>query len=197
MNRRYSYTSNPRTTQDLDDLDSVTKGTNASRTLASVWPILASCRAQRWQRYRDTEHARHEARVRRQLAEWTAAYQNKQRTTTTAAQVAVRDDLLAQLQVLQDHLEHWDETDVGPLYDCVVCFDGTTCRAAIDVHETGDFSSITPLAAFGLERQYGTFFWPRLVSHQFEFCRACLWLGKAQWGIRCFNGFYVLYSTEL
>ena len=47
--------------------------------------------------------------------------------------------------------------DPGPLYDCLVFWDGTHYRAAVDVHETGDFSSAKPLAAFGVERQYGTF----------------------------------------
>jgi tripeptidyl-peptidase II len=101
---------------------------------------------------------------------------------TAAAAVAAlektktRQDLQALLEVLND--KEWDQenTDPGPLYDCVVFYDGQQFRAllievcyntsSMDKHQhqhqqehVADkmMKNLVPLAAFDVERQYATF----------------------------------------
>ena len=57
--------------------------------------------------------------------------------------------------------------DAGPIYDCVVFHDGKTWRAAIDISETGDFTTASPMASYREERQYGTFT-PGLLNYSFS-----------------------------
>lgn len=104
-----------------------------------------------------------------------------------AAAVKRRDDLQALLQVLTERSSsNSSAEDPGPVYDCVVFWDGSHYRAVVDVNETGDLlmgsasasrpdnssssssssnsnissskrARVKPLAAFGVEREYGTF----------------------------------------
>lgn len=115
------------------------------------------------QRMYDLAVAPHIATVREQLSAWQATYSAAAavagETTTSKPepwQIKQRDNL----QALLDILTTPPEEDPGPVYDCVVYWDGRQYRAAVDVHETGDFvvvGSNMPLAAFGVERQYGSF----------------------------------------
>jgi hypothetical protein len=66
------------------------------------------------------------------------------------------------LEVLND--KEWDqEQDPGPLYDCVVFYDGQQFRALlIEVcydkqQQQLQQKQLVPLASFAVERQYGTF----------------------------------------
>lgn len=90
------------------------------------------------------------AQVRSQLAEW----KEQHPSNPTPEAVRVRDDLQARLDVLQD--KEWED-DPGPLFDCVVFYDGTNYRAAIDVKEDGDLTIADAMTDFHKERQYGTF----------------------------------------
>jgi tripeptidyl-peptidase II len=93
--------------------------------------------------------------VRQELAKWHSKWNGASKPT--AEDMRVRDDLQARLDVLTS--KEWDD-DPGPLYDCVVFYDGTKYLAAIDTSETGDFTADGtpgPLAQFRLDRQYGTF----------------------------------------
>lgn len=63
-------------------------------------------------------------------------------------QVLERQDLEARLAVLQAKHE-----DPGPLYDCVVYYDGTNYRAALS--ETGVFTRA--MTSFDIEREFATF----------------------------------------
>lgn len=87
------------------------------------------------------------AAARQELSEWTAKYAGNK---PTPDQVKTKEDLEAKLAVLQQ-----DAEDPGPIYDCVVFWDGTTYRAALDVKEDGKLE--LALAPFGEERQFGTF----------------------------------------
>lgn len=57
-----------------------------------------------------------------------------------------------QLKELQSQYE-----DPGPFYDCVVYHDGEVWRSLIDLNETGDLSSATPLTDYYREHQLLTF----------------------------------------
>lgn len=62
-----------------------------------------------------------------------------------------RDDIQALLDVVED--KEWDE-DPGPVFDCVVFWDGQDWRAVVDTTETGDLSTLTPMTDFDKERQF-------------------------------------------
>jgi len=98
----------------------------------------------------DQQVSKYIAQVRSQLAEWNEQHSSK----PTAEEVRVRDDLQARLDVLQD--KEW-ENDPGPLYDCVVFYDGTNYRVAINVEEDGNLTEAVAMTDYAKERQYGTF----------------------------------------
>jgi tripeptidyl-peptidase-2 len=88
--------------------------------------------------------------VRQQLAAWNVAHP---KPPTSPEEAKVRDDLQARLDVLLD--SEWND-DPGPLYDCVVFYDGTDYQAVVDVHETGDLRNAQPFTSFAKSRQFGT-----------------------------------------
>jgi tripeptidyl-peptidase-2 len=45
--------------------------------------------------------------------------------------------------------------DPLPVYDCLVWHDGTYWRAALDLTETGDFSTAAAFTDYRIELQYG------------------------------------------
>ena len=102
------------------------------------------------QKLQDQQVSKYIAQVRRQLAQW-----NEQHPSDpTPEDVRVRDDLQARLDVLQD--KEWED-DPGPLYDCLVFYDGATYRAVIDVKEDGDLTEAVAMTDYAKERQWGTF----------------------------------------
>lgn len=66
-----------------------------------------------------------------------------------------RQELITQLELLQELNKKYD--DPGPIYDCVVFFDGSVWRAVVDTTEVGDLSSLPALANYSLEYKYSTF----------------------------------------
>jgi tripeptidyl-peptidase-2 len=70
-------------------------------------------------------------------------------------EISEKTDLDAQIECLNKAYKSYDEA--GPLFDCVVFHDGVNWRVAIDVTETGDFSSATLLCDYKLERKYASF----------------------------------------
>ena len=92
------------------------------------------------------------AKVRSQLSKWNSQYSSS--SSPTAEQVKERNDLQARLDVLQD--KEWED-DPGPLYDCLVFYDGTDYRAVVDVEEDGNLTEAVAMTDFSKERQYGTF----------------------------------------
>lgn len=62
-----------------------------------------------------------------------------------------RDNIQALLDAIQD--KEWED-DPGPIYDCLVFFDGHNWRAVLDTTETGDMRKLTPMTDFDKERQY-------------------------------------------
>ncbi|GLI68325.1 hypothetical protein VaNZ11_012720 [Volvox africanus] len=73
-----------------------------------------------------------------------------------------RTELEGRLNLLKDLAKQYE--DPGPLLDCVVWYDGSNWRAALDtsqLHEPGSgrgaLADFKPLTNYALERQYGTF----------------------------------------
>jgi tripeptidyl-peptidase-2 len=99
---------------------------------------------------REQQVDKYMTKVRNQLAEWNTQYSS----SASAEDIRVRDDLQARLEVLQD--KEWED-DPGPLYDCVVFYDGANYRAVIDVAEDGNLTEAVAMTDFCKERQYGTF----------------------------------------
>jgi tripeptidyl-peptidase II len=115
--------------------------------------LVSSCRKNYHLRKHDVDQ--HIASLHQKLGEWNDTYSKNQPTT---GQIRQRDDYLAQLDILQKFLKpDDDEHDPGPVYDCVVFWDGTNYRTVIDVYESGDLQAIKPLTSFGIEQEYGTF----------------------------------------
>ena len=50
-----------------------------------------------------------------------------------------------------------DYEDVGPVYDCVVFFDGECWNGVIDTTETGDMSTAIPMQDYRRQRQFSRF----------------------------------------
>ncbi|XP_060602891.1 tripeptidyl-peptidase 2-like [Ruditapes philippinarum] len=65
-----------------------------------------------------------------------------------------KDELQAQLDILTDADKKYN--DCGPVYDCVVFYDGDTWRACVDTSEEGNLSQCKLLASYREEHQYGT-----------------------------------------
>lgn len=93
----------------------------------------------------DTKVQAYAAEVRGKLAECTG---NAPET------VKQRDDLEARLDILTDTT--WNDEDPGPIFDCIVFYDGTDYWAAIDVEESGQLQSFKPMTNFRKLRQFGT-----------------------------------------
>ncbi|TPX35306.1 hypothetical protein SmJEL517_g02335 [Synchytrium microbalum] len=66
--------------------------------------------------------------------------------------VETKLDLKARVEVLRDQFKSFEES--GWLLDCIVWHDGSKWRAVVDVDESGDVSSQTPLSNFADERQF-------------------------------------------
>ncbi len=96
------------------------------------------------------EHAKLEAQLRRELAEWDEAYPD-----ASAEQKGQREELEKRLEQLRHMAEHYE--DPGPIYDCVTFHDGEVWRAAVDTNEDGQFADEKALANFSLEHEYATF----------------------------------------
>ncbi|XP_077987332.1 tripeptidyl-peptidase 2-like [Glandiceps talaboti] len=74
-----------------------------------------------------------------------------------------REDLAAQLEILNNLEKKY--SDPGPVYDCLVWYDGATWRAVVDTSETGDLASCTVLANYRDCLQYATFTQKDLLNY--------------------------------
>ncbi|XP_063430494.1 tripeptidyl-peptidase 2-like [Mytilus trossulus] len=67
----------------------------------------------------------------------------------------IREDLQAQIDILTNFDKKY--SDCGPVYDCLVFFDGNTWRACVDTSEEGNLGECKLLASYREERQFATF----------------------------------------
>ncbi|KDO32799.1 hypothetical protein SPRG_22108 [Saprolegnia parasitica CBS 223.65] len=74
---------------------------------------------------------------------------------TSERTVDVRRDLLAQLSLLDEAAKRFD--DQGPVYDCILFFDGAEWRAAIDSSGHCDFSAIEAMGVYHKQREFRCF----------------------------------------
>jgi tripeptidyl-peptidase-2 len=123
-----------------------------------LFPKKLISRVKQYRKIQFEEHQRtHALIVRKQLNEWSAQYDNTNTATstttaTTPEQLKKKQDLEARLEFLEpsssleDNNNPWN--DPGPIYDCIVFYDGLNYRAAIDVNEDGDFTSTKALTDY-------------------------------------------------
>ncbi|GIL53884.1 hypothetical protein Vafri_9378 [Volvox africanus] len=118
-------------------------------------------------RLKEERKKKWEESQRRAVAEAVAALASFDRDTGTSKISSdlsgkQRTELEGRLNLLKDLAKQYE--DPGPLLDCVVWYDGSTWRAALDtsqLHEPGSgrgaLADFKPLTNYALERQYGTF----------------------------------------
>jgi len=97
----------------------------------------------------DQQQRELEENLRRALINW-----DEQHSSPTDDEQEERDDLdqrLAGFHRMQGQYE-----DPGPIYDCLVFFDGQSWRAALDTDEDGEFSDETLLTNYRDEQLYAT-----------------------------------------
>ncbi|KAL4219860.1 tripeptidyl-peptidase II Tpp2 [Mactra antiquata] len=73
---------------------------------------------------------------------------------TTQEEKLEKENLQSQIDILTEADKKYN--DCGPVYDCIVFYDGDTWRACVDTSEEGDLSSCKVLASYYKEKQYGT-----------------------------------------
>jgi len=110
----------------------------------------------------DAEQRRRAADVRTKLEGWRSSHPDASKATRE--DVRARDDLKALLDVLEpggdSALESMGLDDPGPLFDCVVYYDGSDFRAVVvDAEECdGDATGVERgMTNFRKERRFGTF----------------------------------------
>ncbi|OQS04901.1 tripeptidyl-peptidase [Thraustotheca clavata] len=85
------------------------------------------------------------------LAQWN----NEFGSNASATDIETRKDLQARLAHLETCAKNYQ--DAGPIYDCIVFYDGTHWRAAVDVSETGDFTNAQAMTNYRINHEYGKF----------------------------------------
>jgi len=98
----------------------------------------------------DEAHRKTEEALRSQLSGW-----NLKHPKPTAEKKKARADLETRLTQLKVVAQQYD--DPGPLFDCLVFYDGAAWRAAVDTDEDGDLAEEELLTNFRAERQFATF----------------------------------------
>ncbi|CAG8455950.1 13834_t:CDS:10 [Funneliformis caledonium] len=100
----------------------------------------------------ESEHHKLLAEVQQKLANLEETHTS---STPTEADIAIKSDLEARIEVLKDALKNYD--DPGIILDIVVFNDGSDWRVAIDVDECGDLRGVPLLTDYRKEYQYQTF----------------------------------------
>lgn len=66
-----------------------------------------------------------------------------------------KEEIETRIKTLDELEEQYE--DPGPIYDCIVFFDGDLWRASIDLEGDGNLRDADAMTDYRLERQYGTF----------------------------------------
>jgi tripeptidyl-peptidase-2 len=102
----------------------------------------------------DKEVHRHETALKRTIAEAKTAAKSKDgECAGRTGDVDPVKDLEARFEYLSSSVEN---DDPGPLYDCIVWFDGENWCAAIDTTETGDLREVEAMKSYRVARQYSS-----------------------------------------
>ncbi|MCH8830735.1 MAG: S8 family serine peptidase, partial [Planctomycetes bacterium] len=97
----------------------------------------------------DRAHRKIEIRLRRKIADWSAAH-----PSPSAKHRQQKQELQGQLERLQAEA---NPADPGSVFDCVVFHDGKHWRAVVDTDEDGDLGDEIALTNYRAERKYATF----------------------------------------
>ncbi|RKO87382.1 subtilase family-domain-containing protein [Blyttiomyces helicus] len=84
-----------------------------------------------------------------------AAFEKSVSSPATDDQLRAKADHKARFEALKEQWKAWE--DSGSVMDCVVFYDGTKWRAAIDYRDTGDLTAVELLADFYDERKFVRF----------------------------------------
>eukprot|EP01041_Mallomonas_annulata_P010817 gene10817-22566_t len=70
-----------------------------------------------------------------------------------------KGDAIPEIKTKIDLLKSFetDYDDIGPLYDCLVFYDGYNWNAVIDTTETGDMSNLKPIRNYKVNQEYSRF----------------------------------------
>jgi tripeptidyl-peptidase-2 len=133
-----------------------------------LFPKKLVSRVKQYRKLQLDEKQRHHAYlVRKELNELLLTNNNTNRKIgLTLEQAKKKEDLEARLELLEPSSSHEGNiandnpqpyNDPGPIYDCVVFYDGQHYRAAIDVREDGDLTSAEALADYHKFHQVAQF----------------------------------------
>jgi tripeptidyl-peptidase-2 len=112
-------------------------------------PLVSRMKRERRKRW-DEAHRKTEEALRSQLSGW-----NGEHRKPTAEEKKGRADLETRLKQLKVVAQQYD--DPGPIYDCLVFYDGGAWRAVVDTDEDGDLAEEKLLTNFHAEREFATF----------------------------------------
>ena len=112
-------------------------------------PLVSRMKRERRKRW-DEAHRKTEEALRSRLADWSSEHPKP-----TTEEKKARADLETQLKQLKVVAQQYD--DPGPIFDCLVFYDGAAWRAAVDTDEDGDLAEEKLLTNFRAERQFATF----------------------------------------
>ncbi|QGJ72307.1 Hypothetical protein PBC10988_40250 [Planctomycetales bacterium 10988] len=133
-------------------LDRLLKSPQVFQGMKRGWDLFPDGAIARLKRVRREaffqEHQRIENELRQTILSWEQLPKGEQKSHPI-------EDWKKRLTALEELQKNYD--DPGPIFDCVVFFDGEQWRVLVDVDEDGDLQEETAYADFGIEQKYGTF----------------------------------------
>ncbi|MBT6154691.1 MAG: S8 family serine peptidase [Planctomycetaceae bacterium] len=112
-------------------------------------PLVSRMKRERRKRWGEA-HRKTEEALRSQLVDWGSKHPKP-----TVEDKKSRADLETRVKQLKVVAQQYD--DPGPIYDCLVFYDGSAWRAVVDTDEDGDLAEEKLLTNFRAERQFATF----------------------------------------
>uniref|UniRef100_A0A7S1YW11 Tripeptidyl-peptidase II n=1 Tax=Ditylum brightwellii TaxID=49249 RepID=A0A7S1YW11_9STRA len=142
-----------------DDKNSTFNVRLGIKSAYELYPRQLTSRVKRYrQQVFDEKQREHAKLIRDQMHEWNSKYSA---SSATQAQVQEKKDLQAKLEILESSSsasdEHHPSNDPGPVYDCIIFYDGNDYRAFVDTTEDGDLRELQSMTDYDKEFQYGTF----------------------------------------
>ncbi|CCJ29848.1 unnamed protein product [Pneumocystis jirovecii] len=89
--------------------------------------------------------------------------EHKDENVLTKEELELKLDLQAQYDSLKDMMANYE--DPGPVYDCLVWYDGKHWRAVVDTNEDGDLRDKRPMCDYRIEHHYEQFSKQDMLSY--------------------------------
>ncbi|KAG5518089.1 hypothetical protein PMAC_003275 [Pneumocystis sp. 'macacae'] len=89
--------------------------------------------------------------------------EHKNENLLTKEELELKLDLQAQYDSLKDMMTNYE--DPGPIYDCLVWYDGKHWRAVVDTNEDGDLRDKKPMCDYRIEYHYEQFSKQDMLSY--------------------------------